>query len=109
RFFDDLLRIERVRHALVEEQTARLQQLRFSEDLDRADAAMEELRAWASQLQEAVDFHSDAGRKLGEALEAAAGRERALADERDALRAQLQALRSRGLMRFRRARSSRSR
>ncbi len=112
RFFEGLLRAERARHVLVEEEATRLHHLRFSDELDRANAAVEELRSWAGQLQEAVDFHSTAGQELGEALEQAAERERALADERDALRAEVealhvevQALRHRGLGRLRRSRS----
>ena len=57
RFFQSLLAAERTRHGLVEEEIARTQYLRFHEELRVANAAVEELRDWAKQLQEAVQYH----------------------------------------------------
>lgn len=102
RFFETLLKSERARHLLVEEEATRLHHLRFSEELERSNDAVEELRGWAAQLQEAVDFHATAGQELGERLEQAAERERSLIAERDALRGEVQRLARRGIGRFRR-------
>lgn len=57
RFFQSLLTAERTRHGLVEEEIARTQYLRFHEELRVANAAVEELRDWSKQLQEAVQYH----------------------------------------------------
>lgn len=59
RFLQVVLAAERTRNTLVEEERTRLLNLKFEGELARSRAAIDELRSWAAELQEAVRHHHD--------------------------------------------------
>ncbi len=59
RFMQTVFNAERTRNVLMEEERTRLLNHRFEENLTRNRAAIDELRAWGKELQEAVRFHHD--------------------------------------------------
>jgi len=68
RFLQTALGAERARHLLLEEEMTRLHLLRFKGELDRANAAIDELKEVIKKQREAIDYHAEQGAKTEKAL-----------------------------------------
>jgi glycosyltransferase involved in cell wall biosynthesis len=56
RFYSTLLNVERTRNAVLEEERTRLHYERFHRELERANAGLQELRAWSEEERKAIAF-----------------------------------------------------